>query len=51
MFRRCKIMVKLKLEVKVNGTDFANDWDFWVYPDHKTEIISSKMHEATDRDN
>ena len=23
---------KLKLEVKVNGTDFANDWNFWVYP-------------------
>jgi hypothetical protein len=32
---------KLKLEVKVNGTDFANDWNFWVYPDKKIEVSSS----------
>ena len=32
---------QLKLEVKVNGTDFANDWDFWVYPNRKPEISSS----------
>lgn len=32
---------KLKLEVKVNGTDFANDWDFWVYPDKKVEVSPS----------
>ena len=30
---------KLNLEVKVNGTSFANDWNFWVYPDKKQEII------------
>lgn len=24
--------VKLNLEVRVDGTDAANDWDFWVYP-------------------
>lgn len=24
--------VKLNLEIAVAGTDFANDWDFWVYP-------------------
>lgn len=23
---------KLTLEVKIEGTDFINDWDFWVYP-------------------
>ncbi|MFG6687732.1 sugar-binding domain-containing protein [Mariniflexile sp. HNIBRBA6329] len=23
---------KLNLEVSVQGTDFVNDWDFWVYP-------------------
>ncbi|WP_448700213.1 sugar-binding domain-containing protein [Mucilaginibacter sp. AW1-3] len=23
---------KLNLEVLVNGTSYANDWDFWVYP-------------------
>lgn len=32
---------KLKLEVKVNETEFANDWDFWVYPDKKIEISPS----------
>jgi len=32
---------KLKLEVKVNGTAFANDWDFWVYPDKKVEVSPS----------
>ena len=24
--------VKLNLTVKLKGTDFINDWDFWVYP-------------------
>lgn len=24
--------VKLNLEVRIEGTDFVNDWDFWVYP-------------------
>lgn len=23
---------KLNLEVAIDGTDYANDWDFWVYP-------------------
>jgi hypothetical protein len=23
---------QLNLEVSINGTEFANDWDFWVYP-------------------
>jgi rhamnogalacturonyl hydrolase YesR len=23
---------QLNLEVKLDGTDFVNDWDFWVYP-------------------
>ncbi|MBA4318956.1 MAG: beta-glucuronidase, partial [Flavobacterium sp.] len=32
---------KLKLEVKVNETEFANDWNFWVYPDKKIEVSSS----------
>jgi hypothetical protein len=37
---------KLKLEVKVNGTDFANDWDFWVYPD-KNPVRSSSVYYTT----
>ncbi|WP_417941056.1 sugar-binding domain-containing protein [Flavobacterium sp. RS13.1] len=32
---------KLNLEVKVNNTPFANDWNFWVYPENNTEITSS----------
>ncbi|MEO8254215.1 MAG: sugar-binding domain-containing protein [Flavobacterium sp.] len=36
-----QIASKLNLEVKVNGTDFANDWSFWVYPNRKPEISSS----------
>ncbi len=37
---------KLKLEVKVKGTDFINDWNFWVYPENKTKILSS-IHYTT----
>lgn len=29
---------KFNLEVAVANTDFVNDWDFWVYPEKKTEI-------------
>lgn len=32
---------KLNLEVKVNNTIFANDWNFWVYPEKNPEIASS----------
>lgn len=38
---------KLKLEVKVNGTDFANDWNFWVYPDNKIEASPSIYYTTT----
>ncbi|MFC3336680.1 exo-beta-1,4-galactosidase [Flavobacterium palustre] len=31
---------KLILEVKVNGTDYVNDWNFWVYPEKNSEIAS-----------
>lgn len=24
---------KLNLEVRIEGTDYVNDWDFWVYPE------------------
>ena len=36
-----KVASKLNLEVKVNNTAFANDWNFWVYPNRKPEISSS----------
>jgi hypothetical protein len=36
-----KAASKLTLEVKVNDTAFANDWNFWVYPEKNPEITSS----------
>lgn len=36
-----KVASKLNLEVKVNNTAFANDWNFWVYPNRNPEISSS----------
>ncbi|MFL9831749.1 sugar-binding domain-containing protein [Flavobacterium sp. ST-87] len=38
---------QLNLEVKVNGTDFANDWDFWVYPNKNPEVSSSVYYTTT----
>ncbi|MBF4470521.1 sugar-binding domain-containing protein [Flavobacterium sp. HJJ] len=32
---------KLNLEVKIKDTVFANDWNFWVYPEKNIEIPSS----------
>ena len=40
---------KLKLEVKVKDTDFANDWDFWVYPSQK-QAITSDVYYTTQLD-
>jgi len=31
-----KTAAKLNLEIAVEGTDFVNDWDFWVYPVEET---------------
>ncbi|KDN55599.1 exo-beta-1,4-galactosidase [Flavobacterium seoulense] len=33
-----KVASKLNLEVKVNNTDFANDWNFWVYPNENVKV-------------
>lgn len=41
---------QLKLEVCVAETDFANDWDFWVYP-AKTPAIKSDVYYTTVLDN
>ncbi|RLJ72809.1 exo-beta-1,4-galactosidase [Pedobacter alluvionis] len=32
---------KLKLEVTIDGTEFANDWNFWVYPAHLPAVKSN----------
>ncbi|RZL46493.1 MAG: beta-glucuronidase [Pedobacter sp.] len=29
---------KLKLEVSIDGTEFANDWDFWFFPTQLPEV-------------
>ena len=36
-----KEAAKLNLEVKIGGTNFVNDWDFWVYPEVNTKVSSS----------
>ncbi|AOW09940.1 exo-beta-1,4-galactosidase [Flavobacterium gilvum] len=37
---------KLNLEVKVNATTFANDWNFWVYPE-KNPVAASSIYYTT----
>jgi len=37
---------QLKLEVSVAGTDFLNDWDFWVYPEKVVEM-ETDIHYTT----
>ncbi len=32
---------KLNLEVQVNGTNYVNDWDFWVYPKLEPKVLPS----------
>lgn len=41
---------KLNLEVSLEGTDFANDWDFWVYPETLPEVPSNEIHYTTELD-
>lgn len=41
---------KLNLEVKINGTSFANDWDFWVYPESLPEIDANEIYYTTKLD-
>ena len=33
-----KIAMKFNLEIAIEGTEFANNWDFWVYPAPNQEI-------------
>ncbi|WP_207532505.1 exo-beta-1,4-galactosidase [Desertivirga arenae] len=40
---------KLNLELRVEGTDFANDWDFWVYPT-KNPTVKSEVYYTTELD-
>jgi hypothetical protein len=35
---------KLNLEIAIDGTDFANDWDFWVYPVQSTVCCADGVY-------
>jgi Glycosyl hydrolases family 2, sugar binding domain/Glycosyl hydrolases family 2 len=40
---------KLKLEVTIDGTEFANDWSFWVYP-AQLPAVKSNVYYCTSLD-
>jgi len=40
---------KLKLEVSIDGTEFANDWDFWFFPTQLPEV-KTDVYYTTDLD-
>jgi hypothetical protein len=40
---------QLHLEVAIDGTDFANGWDFWVYP-AKLPMVKNKIYYCTELD-
>ncbi len=35
---------KYKIEIAIEGTEFANDWDFWVYPSSLPEISTDGIY-------
>ena len=35
---------QLKLEVKIENTEFANDWHIWVYPEKLPELNTKDIH-------
>lgn len=35
---------KLNLEVAIAGTEFLNDWDFWVYPSEKPQLNTKGIY-------
>ncbi|MDP4269005.1 MAG: beta-glucuronidase, partial [Bacteroidota bacterium] len=35
---------KLNLEISIDGTDFVNDWDFWVYPVQNQQVNTSGIY-------
>jgi hypothetical protein len=40
---------KLKLEVTIDGTEFANDWDFYVFP-AQLPVVNSTVYYTTELD-
>ncbi|MFA5044865.1 MAG: beta-glucuronidase, partial [Paludibacter sp.] len=39
-----KVPKKLNLEIAIDGTDFVNDWDFWVYPVPNQEVNTKGIY-------
>jgi len=45
-----KKVAKLNLEIAIKGTDFANDWDFWVYPVQTQPVNADGVYVTTEFD-
>lgn len=43
--------VKLNLEIQVAGTEFVNDWDFWVYPKQQAAPDAGDVYVVNTLDN
>jgi len=41
---------KLNLEIAIEGTEFINDWDFWVYPVQMQPINTNGVYVTTEPD-
>lgn len=41
---------KLNLEVAIQGTKYANDWDFWVYPKALPQVENNDVYYCTSLD-
>lgn len=39
-----KAAAKLNLEIAIDGTEFINDWDFWVYPEQSTKTKTNGVY-------
>ena len=45
-----KKAAKLNLEIAIKGTDFVNDWDFWVYPVQTQAVNTEGVYVTTEFD-
>jgi Glycosyl hydrolases family 2, sugar binding domain/Glycosyl hydrolases family 2 len=43
-------VTKLNLEVAIQGTKYANDWDFWVYPKALPQVENNDVYYCTSLD-
>ena len=45
-----KKAIKLKLEIAIDGTEFINDWNFWVYPVQSQKVNTAGIYIANTLD-